>query len=256
MGAVPPFIGIDGRRSGALGCARARRPGRMQQAAESRRVGAPPSDDLAYILYTSGSTGKPKGVMLSHENATSFVDWCSDAFEPRPRTASRRTRRSISTCRSSTSTSALKHGATLVLIGEELGKDPLRLAQLIADERISVWYSAPSILSLLAQFGKLATLRLFGAAARALRRRGLPGQASAPLTALLPQPALLQSLRPDRDQRLHLLRSPAAGSRRAHHAVSDRQGVLAPARPRSIDEHGDDVAAAASEGELCIAGAA
>src|SRR5438477_2204574 len=38
--------------------------------------------DLAYILYTSGSTGKPKGVMLSHENATSYVHWCSEAFQP------------------------------------------------------------------------------------------------------------------------------------------------------------------------------
>ena len=39
-------------------------------------------DDLAYILYTSGSTGRPKGVMLSHRNATSFVDWCSETFAP------------------------------------------------------------------------------------------------------------------------------------------------------------------------------
>ena len=44
----------------------------------------PEDDSLAYILYTSGSTGKPKGVMLSHENAVSFVDWCSEVFEPRP----------------------------------------------------------------------------------------------------------------------------------------------------------------------------
>jgi acyl-coenzyme A synthetase/AMP-(fatty) acid ligase len=51
---------------------------------------------------------------------------------------------------------SLKHGATLVLIGEALGKDPTRLAAAIAAERISIWYSTPSILSLLANYGKLS----------------------------------------------------------------------------------------------------
>jgi acyl-coenzyme A synthetase/AMP-(fatty) acid ligase len=49
----------------------------------------------------------------------------------------------------------LKHGATLVLIPEDIGKEPHRLAPMIAERRISVWYSAPSILSLLAQYGNL-----------------------------------------------------------------------------------------------------
>jgi acyl-coenzyme A synthetase/AMP-(fatty) acid ligase len=49
----------------------------------------------------------------------------------------------------------LKHGATLVLIGEADGKDPLKLAPLIAENRITSWYSTPSILSLLAQYGRL-----------------------------------------------------------------------------------------------------
>ena len=49
----------------------------------------------------------------------------------------------------------MKHGARLVLIGEELGKEPLRLAPVIAEQGISVWYSTPSILNLLAQYGKL-----------------------------------------------------------------------------------------------------
>jgi acyl-coenzyme A synthetase/AMP-(fatty) acid ligase len=42
------------------------------------------------------------------------------------------------------------------LIGEALGKDPVRLAAAIASERITIWYSTPSILSLLANYGKLA----------------------------------------------------------------------------------------------------
>jgi len=118
---------------------------------------SPGPDGLAYILYTSGSTGKPKGVMISHRNATSFVDWCSEVFRP--------------TCEDRFSSHApfhfdlsildiyvsLKHGASLLLIPEEVGKEPAGLAQLIADFKLTVWYSAPSILSLLAQFGKLDT---------------------------------------------------------------------------------------------------
>jgi amino acid adenylation domain-containing protein len=126
-----------------------------QGAAPATATVMPAPEDLAYILYTSGSTGKPKGVMLSHENGVSFVDWCSEVFEPEP------TDRFSSHAPFHFDLSildihvALKHGATLVLIGEDIGKDPERLAALIAAERISIWYSAPSILALLAQYGKL-----------------------------------------------------------------------------------------------------
>jgi acyl-coenzyme A synthetase/AMP-(fatty) acid ligase len=50
----------------------------------------------------------------------------------------------------------LKHGATLVLVPEEIGKEPLGLSKVISEHRITMWYSAPSILSLLGQFGRIA----------------------------------------------------------------------------------------------------
>jgi acyl-coenzyme A synthetase/AMP-(fatty) acid ligase len=43
----------------------------------------------------------------------------------------------------------------IVLVSEEIGKDPLRLAPLISEQRITIWYSTPSILSFLAQFGRM-----------------------------------------------------------------------------------------------------
>ena len=112
-------------------------------------------DDLAYVLYTSGSTGKPKGVMLSHANAFTFLDWCDETLGPRPddRFSSHAPFHFdlsvfdlFVSCR---------HAATLVLIGESLGKDPARLGAFLAERRISVWYSAPSILALMTEYGGL-----------------------------------------------------------------------------------------------------
>jgi L-proline---[L-prolyl-carrier protein] ligase len=154
LGFMPAMIVIDGAGAGVP----------LTKALDQLDVPSPapcvPSavsdpSQLAYILYTSGSTGKPKGVMLSHDNALCFVDWCSDVFQPNEHdrfSSHAPFHFDLSVLDIYVS---LKHGATLVLVEEQLGKEPTRLAPWIAAKKITVWYSAPSILSLLAQFGKL-----------------------------------------------------------------------------------------------------
>ena len=109
---------------------------------------------MAYILYTSGSTGNPKGVMYSHKAALAFVNWCSETFEFNELDVFSSHAPFHFDLSIFDLYVSLKHGASVILIGEESGKQPMILAQLIVDRRISVWYSTPSILTLLVKYGK------------------------------------------------------------------------------------------------------
>ncbi|MEP6997967.1 MAG: amino acid adenylation domain-containing protein [Betaproteobacteria bacterium] len=109
----------------------------------------------AYILYTSGSTGQPKGVVLSHRAALSFVDWAAETIELGPTDvvsshAPLHFDLSVfdlfATCRA---------GATVALVPPDLNVFPRNLADWIAAQRFTVWYSVPSLLARLALSGGL-----------------------------------------------------------------------------------------------------
>ena len=249
--AAPPLLVLDGTRAGAsLGAALSRAD--LDDPAPATESVVPQDDALAYILYTSGSTGRPKGVMLSHRNATSFVDWCSETFQPSPEDrfsshAPLHFDLSILDVHVS-----LKHGATLVLVGTEVGKDPARLAPLIAEERITIWYSAPSILSLLAQLGRLESHDLSALRTVLFAGEVFPVKHLRALKRLLPRPAYYNLYGPTETNVCTFQRIPdqIPDERSEPYPIG---AVCSHLRSKVLDEQGEEVLRG-REGELCVAG--
>jgi amino acid adenylation domain-containing protein len=111
--------------------------------------------DLAYILYTSGSTGQPKGVMISHLNSLTFVRWAVEVtgIESTDRLSSHAPWHfdlSIFDLYG-----AATVGATVLAVPAGTSTFPLLMADWISEQQISVWYSVPSALSMMARQGKI-----------------------------------------------------------------------------------------------------
>lgn len=109
---------------------------------------------LAYILYVGLDRG-PKGVCVSHGNACAFVDWAVTMLGAGP--DDRFANHAPLTFDLSVLDlyAAFAVGASVHPIPAELAYAPVQLVEFLCDQRITVWYSVPSALTLMMRDGGL-----------------------------------------------------------------------------------------------------
>jgi amino acid adenylation domain-containing protein/thioester reductase-like protein len=131
------------------------------QAGQPHRPHAVAPEALAYVIHTSGSTGKPKGVLVEHHSVVRMVAGASRALGYAPG--------SVSTLAASTNFDAsvldlflaLLHGGTLIVLPEEVRRDPQLLHSVLKAERVTHASLAPVVVQSLPR-EPLPDLQLLG----------------------------------------------------------------------------------------------
>jgi len=120
-----------------------------QLADDNPSTGVTP-EDIAYLIFTSGSTGTPKGVVIRHRAAVNLIDWVNrrHGIGPGDRLLFV-TSLSFDLSVYDIFGTLAAGGAVHVASRDDL-RDPQRLVQMMVDEGITFWDSAPAALQRLA----------------------------------------------------------------------------------------------------------
>jgi amino acid adenylation domain-containing protein len=121
----------------------------------------PGRTDVAYILFTSGSTGRPKGVPVRHDNVDSYLRFVHDRYRFTPADVFSQTFDLTFDLAMFDMFTAWGCGGTLVSMPPQAF---VSVPDFVAQHGITVWFSSPSVVSLLRRLrrltpGALPTLR-------------------------------------------------------------------------------------------------
>lgn len=109
----------------------------------------------AFILYTSGTTGKPKGVVLCQSNVVNWLAHAIKAYNLDTAPESVLHQSSLGFDMSLIQIfCALSSGGTLVIVPQEMRRDPSQIAQLIHQHDVGCTFAVPSEYLLWLRYGR------------------------------------------------------------------------------------------------------
>ena len=114
------------------------------------------AEDLAYVIYTSGSTGKPKGVAMPHRPLVNLLAWQRESLAAGPKKTLQFASVSFDVSFQEIF-STLATGGELVLVTEEIRRDPSALLALLAAEGVERAFLPPIVLQHLAEAAEGST---------------------------------------------------------------------------------------------------
>ncbi|GGV45145.1 hypothetical protein GCM10010277_35750 [Streptomyces longisporoflavus] len=110
---------------------------------------------IAYAIFTSGSTGAPKAVAVSHRSVVNLIEWVNGTYRVTP---DDRLLMVTSFCFDLSVYDVfgiLAAGGSIRLVADSESGDPDRLTEILQDEPITFWDSAPAAMSVPLSFLEL-----------------------------------------------------------------------------------------------------
>ncbi|WP_140395275.1 AMP-binding protein, partial [Clostridium saccharobutylicum] len=104
------------------------------------------SEDIAYIIYTSGSTGTPKGVVIKHKPAINLIEWVNKKFNVGEKDQVLFVTSFCFDLSVYDMFGILAAGGCIRIASKDEVKDSQKLLNIICEEPITFWDSAPAAL--------------------------------------------------------------------------------------------------------------